>query len=151
MPRPTAKIAIDTDNERFVKLRRKLWKKAPNAVHFFDYINSYIEEHLPDLKRGTGDWYINYYYPKYGKKYVAFKIDSKQDGCSTECLNIAIYDEDYKNNLPKELTKHIYLKPSGFHNHGKFPYQASITSDSDLEWAYKLLDEIYRITRNQLI
>ncbi|MTI84254.1 MAG: hypothetical protein FH756_10185 [Firmicutes bacterium] len=135
MSRPTARIEIDPNDEKYKKLRSKIGKRTPKAVQYFDKINGYVKDYLPDLKRGTGDWYINYYYPKYGKKYVAFKVDSKQDGCDSDCINIAIYHEDVESHLSEKEKEHVYEKPGSFHTHGKFPYQASVSSTLDLEWA----------------
>lgn len=118
----------------------------------FDRINNYVIDKFTDLKRATGNWYINYYYQKYGKNYVAFKIDSKQDGCNIHCLNIALYCKDVKNHFSDQEVSyyHINKKPKGCHKHGKFPYQASFTDISEITKAYELLEKIYNITKSQL-
>lgn len=152
MPRPTGRIQVDTNNGKYDKLRAKFESIAPNAVDLFDQINNYVKDNMPELKRATGDWYINYYYPKYGKKYVVFKVDSKQDGCNIDCLHIALYYKDVENYLSDQevIDFNISEKPDGSHEHGKLPYQATFTDKSELKMAYLLLEKIFSIAKSQL-
>lgn len=54
MPRPTGKIQVDTNNEKYDKLRAKFIGIAPNAIDLFDQINNYVRDNLLEEVFGPG-------------------------------------------------------------------------------------------------
>jgi hypothetical protein len=128
------RINFDINDADFNAFRIAL----PNQViRIFDNITYHIKKNYPELKRATGSWYINY---GFNKRVIFFKIEPDPQN---NCVYIAVHDDDYPQ-LTKESRTYVLLKPPGLQP-GNWQRQATVKSNSDLKWAYKLLNEIYNI------
>jgi len=130
----TGRIKFDINDANFNALRIDLPTKA---MLVFDNLTNHIKKEYPQLKRATGSWYINY---GINKKVIFFKVEPAPQN---SCVYIAVHDEDYPQ-LIEELRLHVLLKPLGL-QHGNWKRQATVENNSDLKWAYKLIDEIYNL------
>ncbi|MCF8009865.1 MAG: hypothetical protein K9L17_03515 [Clostridiales bacterium] len=133
----SGRIDFDTDDTNFNGLRFTLLGKV---VPIFDDITYYIKKNYPELKCATGSWYINY---GFDKKIIFFKIEPAP---KNNCIYIAVHDEDHSQ-LTEETRQHVLLKPgSDPLKPGNWKRQATIKTNSDMKWAYKLIDEIYNLS-----
>ncbi|MTI84023.1 MAG: hypothetical protein FH756_08960 [Firmicutes bacterium] len=130
------RIDFDIDDADFNAFRITL----PNEViRIFDNITYHIKKNYPELKRATGSWYINY---GFNKRVIFFKIEPDP---KNNCVYIAVHDEDHFH-LTEEVRVHVLLKPGTDPlKPGNWKRQATVKNNSDLKWAYKLLNEIYNI------
>ncbi|AGL01691.1 hypothetical protein [Desulfoscipio gibsoniae] len=128
------RIEFDTDDANLNALRINLPTKA---MLVFDNLTNNIKKEYPQLKRATGSWYINY---GINKRVIFFKVEPAPQH---SCVYIAVHDEDYPQ-LTEESRLHVLLKPPGLQP-GNWKRQATVKDNSDLRWAYRLIEEIYNL------
>ncbi|WP_347491404.1 hypothetical protein ABDB91_09790 [Desulfoscipio sp. XC116] len=129
------RIKFGTDDANLNALRINL---PIRAMLVFDNLTNKIKKEYPQLKHATGSWYVNY---GFNKKVIFFKVEPAPQH---SCVYIAVHDEDYPQ-LTEDSKLHVLLKPPPGLQPGNWKQQAIVKDNSDLRWAYNLIDEIYNL------